>query len=113
MPVEKLESVALDLVTKLACGKYEEVVAACAVTRLSADDLREVIADYGKTFIVPPTDRYEGFDALFLPSFETPTWSVRAPLWSKEEGRSDLELQLTIHREGESFAIELDNLHVP
>ncbi|MBY0588599.1 hypothetical protein K2X85_15600 [bacterium] len=113
MSVKKLESVALDLVTKLAHGKYDEVVAACGVTRLSAEDLREVIAEYGMTFVVPPKDRYVGFDAFFLPSFEIPTWSVRAPLWSKEEGRSDLELQLTIHQEGERFTIELDDLHIP
>lgn len=113
MLVKNLESVALDLVTKLAHGEYEEVVAACSVTRLSADDLREVISEYGKTFIVPPTGRYEGFDAFCLRSFDSPTWSVRAPLWSEEEGRSDLELQLTIHQEGERLAIELDDLHVP
>lgn len=102
-----------ELVVKLARGEFNEVVAECSASRLSADDLREVIADYGKRFIAPPVDGYHGFDALLLSKPSSQTWSVRAPLWSQEEGRSDLELRLTIKQFDNQWNIELDDLLVP
>jgi hypothetical protein len=41
-----------------------------------------------------------------------PAWSVRANLWTKEEGRSDLTLELTIRQVENSYEVELDDLHV-
>ena len=44
---------------------------------------------------------------------EPPAWSVVVPLWTREEGRSDLtaELTLTESSAGE-IDLELDDLHV-
>jgi len=40
-------------------------------------------------------------------------WSVIVPLFSWEEGRSDLSLELTLRADGHGdFAVELDSLHV-
>jgi hypothetical protein len=39
-------------------------------------------------------------------------WSIAMPLWSKEEGRSDLTVEITvIEREGGEL-VELDDIHV-
>ena len=40
-------------------------------------------------------------------------WAIALPLWTSEEGRSDLTIELTLIADGESFRIELDNIHVP
>jgi hypothetical protein len=39
-------------------------------------------------------------------------WFVVMPLWSQEEGRSDLSIELTVMKHGDSFVFEIDNLHV-
>lgn len=108
-----LETIVWELVSKLAGGEYEGVIAYCFASRLSADDLRSAIDDYGKTFIVPPKNAYQNLDVVTVRDSRIPTWSVRAPLWSQEEGRSDLELQLTIQQQGDHFAVGIDDLIVP
>ncbi len=113
MSEHDLETVVRGFVTKLAGGDYKAVVAECCASRLSSDDIREVIIGYGKTFIAPPIDAYRELDAVPVRDTAAPTWSVRAPLWSEEEGRSDLELQLTISQRGDQCVIEIDDLLVP
>jgi hypothetical protein len=39
-------------------------------------------------------------------------WSVVMPLWSEEEGRSDLSIELTIIKYGNNFVFEIDDLHI-
>jgi hypothetical protein len=40
-------------------------------------------------------------------------WSVNLPLWTKEEGRSDLTLQMHFtESDGALYAVEIDDLHV-
>ena len=40
------------------------------------------------------------------------TWAVDVPLWTAEEGRSDLTLSLTVSESREGVRLELDDLHV-
>ena len=65
-------------------------------SRLTGDDLRNVIRNYGRKVVSPPPDAYNKLDAVQVTGATVPTWSVRAPLWTEEEGRSDLTLELTI-----------------
>jgi hypothetical protein len=41
-----------------------------------------------------------------------PRWSIIMPLWTAEEGRSDLSLELTLVENGETTNVELDDIHV-
>ncbi|WP_422652961.1 DUF7668 domain-containing protein [Archangium sp.] len=34
------------------------------------------------------------------------------PLWTREEGRSDLTLSVTAIKQGETYTVEVDDLHV-
>ncbi len=38
--------------------------------------------------------------------------ALDVPLWTKEEGRSDLTLALTAIKQGETYTVEVDDLHV-
>jgi len=111
-PPEQLEQIVRSVVNCLVIGKYADIVHSCSVSRLTADDLFEVVRDYGRTLIEPPPEAYQDLDAIAVRSSIPPTWSVCAPLWSREEGRSDLTLELTIARDGDRWDIELDGLHV-
>ena len=41
-----------------------------------------------------------------------PQFSVHMPLWTEEEGRSDLTLELTIKMPDKGIEVELDDIHV-
>jgi hypothetical protein len=112
MSTESLESVVRALVNRLAKGEYDAVLDQCSTSRLMVDDIRQVMDDYGRTFIEPPLSGYSELDAVAVRDAKHPTWSVRAPLWSKEEGRSDLTLEVTVIQDGDRWYVELDDLHV-
>lgn len=107
-----LESAVRQVVNHLAHGKYREAVEGCDASRLTAEELREVVLDYGRTLSVPPADAYTELDAIRIRGSSPQAWSVRAPLWTWEEGRSDLTLELTVVLDGNRSSIELDDLHV-
>lgn len=110
MATAELESIVRRIATRLASGDFDGTVAECSASRLMAGDLRKVIQEYGRTFVQPPTNAY--VDAVAVRGTALPTWSVRAPMWSKEEGRSDLTLELTIAQDGQRWNVGLDDLHV-
>ena len=44
---------------------------------------------------------------------EHETWFVSMPLWTEEEGRSDLAVEMTVIFQDEATRIELDGILVP
>lgn len=112
MSLNILRSTIREIVDQLAKEDYEAVVRRCAKTCLTCDNLRTVIHEYGRNIVPPPPDAYNKLDAVRVSGIAMPTWSIRAPLWTKEEGRSDLMLELTISVGPGIPRIELDDLHV-
>lgn len=105
-------SIAREMVQLLARGGYESAVRRCVKSRLTSDDLHTVIRDYGRRLVSPPEDAYNKLDAVQVKGVTVPTWSVRVPLWTEEEGRSDLTLELTIALGSGVPSIEMDDLEV-
>ena len=112
MSVELLQATAQSVAERLARGEYDAVVAESSASRLTADELRAVVREYGRTLVIPPETAYRDLDAVAVRGATPPTWSVRAPLWTKEEGRSDLTLELTVILNENRPSFELDDLHV-
>jgi hypothetical protein len=112
MPLQALRSAAEQALSFLALEKYEQLVAWCTSSRLSASDLRRVIGEYGRTVVSPPPTAYDLLDAVQVKVASRPTWAVSMPLWTREEGRSDLTLELTISLQGNEVRVELDDLHI-
>ena len=103
--------VVTQIVEDLVSGAYERVVLQAPNSRVSAADLRQAVEGYGRRLILPPS--YELLDFVEVPDASVPTWSVVAPLFTKEEGRSDLSLELTITEVGPAeYRVEVDGLHV-
>ncbi len=96
----------------LANGEYKELADLTRGKRLSADDMRQAIVGYGRKPIVPPDRACDEIDAIEIRESSPPSWSVRMPLWTEEEGRSDLSVELTITELAEGFKIEIDDIHV-
>jgi hypothetical protein len=109
---EVLQLVARELVNDLARGSYQSVLQRCVKSRLTIEDIRRVIGEYGRTLVTPPVDAYSHLDAVEVAGSIPETWSVRVPLWTKEEGPSDLTLELAIALRDDGPTVELDDLHV-
>jgi len=100
------------VVDLLVAAKYEDIERATSETRLTAVDIARVIQEYGRVLIAPPDDAYEDLDVVQVQNVSPARWSVRMNLWTAEEGRSDLSLELTIVEGPDGHAIELDDIHV-
>lgn len=81
--------------------------------RLTSEEIRQAVVDYGRKLIMPPDSAFAELDAVQVVYAAHPTWSIRFNLWTEEEGRSDLTLECSvIDRGGEALDVEIDNLHV-
>lgn len=112
MSTEALQSIVRKIINELACGNYERLVEGVCKSRLTSEDLRGVVRDYGRTLEMPPSEAYDKLDAIRVKGVTVPTWSIRVPLWTREEGRSDLTLELTISFTTPEPIIELNDLRV-
>ncbi len=82
-------------------------------SRLSAAELAAAIEDYGRTLTPVLPNSLDDLDIVELEDAETPTYHVVVELWTEEEGRSDLTLELLLtDRYGGAYDIEIRNLHV-
>lgn len=95
----------------LAALEFDRLLERCVTSRLSAADIETVLRQYGATPIAPPREAYDRLDAVRT-NATRPTWSVGMELWSKEQGRTDLTVELTITLDNDEASIEFDDTHV-
>jgi hypothetical protein len=89
------EQIVRRVLTRLGAGHVREVLAGATVDSLSEDAFNEVIEACQVTPIPPP----EGVDLkLTVYPMQSPNaqWGIDVPIWTREEGQSELILQLWI-----------------
>jgi len=96
----------------LVTGKYADLERLTHGTRLTANEMAKAVADYGKQLTLPPQDGFKLMNMVEVKNAQPKRWSVTMPLWTKEEGRSDLTLELTAIKRDNKVSIELDDIHV-
>ena len=79
---------------------------------MKADEWRARIADYGRMLRQPPDQDFESADVVSLAGYEASGWSVWYRLWTQEEGKSDLGVELTVYYDGRTLEIQADDLRV-
>jgi hypothetical protein len=112
MSFDSIRSTTRKIVDLISDGRYDLAIHACSESRLSEIDVERVLEGYGRKFIRPPVEFDKYFDVVPIEGRSVPSWSVRVPLWTREEGRSDLTLELTISEISENTSVELDDLRV-
>lgn len=112
MTIDTVRTATRKVSNLISDGQYAGAVQACSSSRLTDADIAGIIRDYGRTFVRLPLEFSEYLDVVAIESRSRPTWSIRAPLWTLEEGRSDLTLELTVTDEADGPSIELDDLKV-
>jgi hypothetical protein len=116
MSVESARDQTVSLVVNLlVAGRYDELSRLGGGESLGAQELASAVAEYGRTLVPPPASRQPP-DFIRITGTPTEAWSVVAPLYTQEEGLSDLSLELTLTRDPQAlpygYRIALDNLHV-
>ena len=109
---EQLKKQVREVVELLVHGRYSDIEKLTKGVRLSVSEMATAIADYGRHLISPPDNAFGFMHVVEIRNVQPPRWSVVMPLWTQEEGRSDLSLELTIIRADNSFAVQLDDIHV-
>jgi hypothetical protein len=109
---EILEAIT-SVVRHLVAGEFAELEALTSGHRLSAHEIHRIVREYGRTLIMPPPGAFADLEVVTVAGAKPVRWSVVCDLWTEEEGRSDLSLELTLIDQGHShLVIEIDNIHV-
>lgn len=102
-----------NIVQLLVDEEFQKIETLTAGIRLSANEIRTAIYEYGCTLILPPLSEYKTLDIVRIKDAAVCSWSVRMNLWTQEEGKSDLSIALTIKEKDGVAAVEFDDIHVP
>ena len=93
-------------------GDYAAAEVLTGGQRLTAAEMEQAIVDYGRTLVHHPVDISPRSIVDIEPSAPE-QWSVYVDLWTAEEGRSDLTLELTLTESSrDSYDVQIDNIHV-
>lgn len=112
MSVAELEAIVFRVAVEFADGDHKGFISRHPNSRVKAVDMERVVEDYGRTLVRPPLGAYADLDVVRVTGAAEPTWSVRAPLWTKEEGRSGLTLELSVTLGSDGPDVTLDDLRV-
>jgi hypothetical protein len=85
-----------DLVSLLSQGRFDEVIRLAPGSRVSAVQLQEEVSQYGRHLVPLPLGAYKLIDYVGVVGTSPLEWSVVVPLFTEEEGRSDLSLELSV-----------------
>jgi len=99
------------LVEALVKGHFDQLERDGRSGRLSSHELKEALKAYGRTMITLPDEAFRLVDVYPVKGRQA-TWAVDIPLWTAEEGRSDLTLSLTVSESPDGVRLEIDDLHV-
>ncbi len=110
---DSVEAGVREVIALLAREQYEELERYTHGSRMSAADLARAVQEYGKTIVPSPEPIEDLLDIVEVRGAASPTWSVVVPLYTREEGRSDLTAEFTVVESGEGkVRIAIDNVHV-
>ena len=118
MPTNKMDKAKLirtiEYVSNLLAEKrYSDVEELTKGIRLPANDIHRAIEEYGCTLVSFPINACSEIDVMEVSGSNPQMWGVDVPIYTKEEGRSDLTLQMTlIESGGKLFNVEIDDMHV-
>jgi hypothetical protein len=109
---ERFKEPVRKVIKLLAAGQYAELQTITNGVRLTAPKMAEAINEYGRKLIPVAEEGLDLMDVVEVRTIPPQKWSVTVPLWTREEGRSDLSLELTLIKDGDGFRIELDDIRV-
>jgi hypothetical protein len=111
--IAKLRATVCALTDRLVQGDYEGLCRVARASRLDPEDVERVVRDYGRHLVTLPVAAFDAIDLVPVSSSNPQRWNVIVPLWSEEEGRSDLSLELTLEDSpAPAYPVEIEDLYV-
>jgi hypothetical protein len=101
------------VIEMLVRREFDELQNMTNGVRLTASEMAAAIDLYGRKLMLPPDDAYSLLDVIEVRASMPKRWSTYMPLWTQEEGRSDLSFELTLIDRGDHLDVELDDIRVP
>jgi hypothetical protein len=112
LDARKLSRTIQHVVGQLVRGDYAGVEALTGGQRLRAGEIAQAITDYGRRLVLPPADSAPR-SVVDIEGSNPERWSIYVDLWTAEEGRSDLTLELTMTDSSRDiYDVQVDNIHV-
>jgi hypothetical protein len=110
---DKLRATVNALTDRLARRDYDGFCGLARTSRIAASDVGRVVREYGRSLIPLPSAAFHSLDVAPVSGSDPQRWSVVVPLWSQEEGRSDLSLEITVEDSvAQRYAVDVEDLHV-
>jgi hypothetical protein len=107
--MEAAVRIVVDLIVR---GQYTAVERITRGRGMTADELERAVAAYGRTLVSPDDEWWSLVDVTEI-AVERNAFHVAAPMWTVEEGRSDLTLELRLRQTSAGiFESEILDLHV-
>jgi hypothetical protein len=109
----KIRDAVRRLAKMLVAEDYDGLEEATQGRRLTAEQLREAVEEYGRELQMPLEVVFDNLDVIEIEGAIPRAAWVLVDLWTVEEGRSDLTLEIRLtDTGGELYDMEIDNLHV-
>lgn len=100
-----------ELVSDLADGRFLEIETSGRAGRLTACELATAIHEYGRK-LLPLPDRALPLLDVHPNHIDPRMCSIDVPLWTTEEGRSDLTLSLVATKASDGYRLQITDLRV-
>ena len=100
-----------EIVEALVRGDFDLLEADGRAGRVGATGLRQSLREYGRTLVALPETAYSLIEAVEVTTSAN-LWSLVVPLWTVEEGRSDLSLELTAVETPDGWGCVIEGLLV-
>lgn len=108
--IETAVRVIIDLLVR---SEYAVVERVTRGRRLSAEQLGRAVIEYGRTLVRPGAGWWDEVTVTPIDAGDKGAFHVAAPLWTIEEGRSDLTLELRlVESSRDIYESEVLDLHV-
>lgn len=95
------------LVRLISQGDYEAIAANGQAGRVGAEGIKRAVEAYPCTVIPLPS---EAFELAEIYRIDETRLDIYLPLWTHEEGRSDLTLCLSCHTTSTDIRVEVNDL---
>jgi hypothetical protein len=97
----------------LVNGEYEALANMAGGEQFTAANIQEIVDDYGMQLAMPPGDFPAGVELYPVEGVVPRRVAADIPLWTKEEGRSDLTLELMLTEAAPGlWTVRITNIHV-
>jgi hypothetical protein len=99
------------LVDDIVAGRFQDLEADGRLGTTTAGELRNAVLHYGRTITHLPSEAWRLVDEFFDET-RPDEISMDVPLWTVEEGRSDLTLSVSCRRDRTGISVAIEDLHV-